>query len=467
MARRFKSRVTAGRLFKSGVMEQFTPVGAILVGGTRGDGDAGTYHAPDAGEVIKGAQVGTKLGLFTGICDGSGNTFASGIYDGTTRYATTGLTVDMVVVGNSWQDGDGLHAGIAPEESHTANQVLKSAGGNYNDDNLSVGNVRPVAFGLSQVGTLGNLAATDAAYVTLEQSRNADPGEGNVLDGVTYLIRGASYEGSAIAGIPVGDIVGAQWVVVGHNNYVGGSSGTYPTTATSQAAQYAADQLLVAAKTDNIDGGVLILGQEGAGMTPAEVASAMAAAGLTLPGGSYAQTVTVTRSDTAAVIPNAWVSIYSGTTEVDRKQTNGSGVAVPRCNAGTYSIVVACDGYYSSTTTGVSVTAASSRSVTLTAATASASEAGKTTLYGTCYDEDTVAEEGVTVTCKMTDDPNSTGHIYSGKVATATTDANGRFEFTNRVQGATYKITRGEQSKTVLVGTSATQGVGDFIGVDA
>ena len=62
-------------------------------------------------------------------------------------------------------------------EAHTANQVLKSAGGNYNDDNLSVGNVRPVAFGLSQTGDLSNLVATDAAYAALEATsgRNQVP----------------------------------------------------------------------------------------------------------------------------------------------------------------------------------------------------------------------------------------------------------------------------------------------------
>ena len=122
--------------------------------------------------------------------------------------------------------------GTATAEAHTANQVLKSAGGNYNDDNLSVGNVRPVTFGLSQTGTLANLAATDAAYVSLEATRNSktagaaqiltgysvtiagiatsgtfneavrntDPGVENVIDGITYKILGASLEGELIVG---------------------------------------------------------------------------------------------------------------------------------------------------------------------------------------------------------------------------------------------------------------------------
>jgi hypothetical protein len=36
-------------------------------------------------------------------------------------------------------------------------------------------------------------------------------------------------------GIPVGDIVGAEWVVVGHDNYVGGEAGEYPTNDDLQA----------------------------------------------------------------------------------------------------------------------------------------------------------------------------------------------------------------------------------------
>ena len=122
--------------------------------------------------------------------------------------------------------------GTAIAEAHTANQVLKSAGGNYNDDNLSVGNVRPVTFGLSQTGTLANLAATDSAYVSLEATRNSktagadqiltgysvtiagivtsgtfneavrntDPGVENVIDGITYKILGVSLEGELIVG---------------------------------------------------------------------------------------------------------------------------------------------------------------------------------------------------------------------------------------------------------------------------
>ena len=82
-----------------------------------------------------------------------------------------------------------------------ANQVLKSAGGNYNDDNLSVGNVRPVAFGLSQTGTLANLAATDAAFLALEGTRNDPASLTNAklaASAGAVKIKGTTYSGTLI-----------------------------------------------------------------------------------------------------------------------------------------------------------------------------------------------------------------------------------------------------------------------------
>jgi len=59
----------------------------------------------------------------------------------------------------------------------SSNKILKSnatgdGAGSFNDDNLGVGNVRPVAFGVGLTGTLANLVATDAAYAALEAARN-------------------------------------------------------------------------------------------------------------------------------------------------------------------------------------------------------------------------------------------------------------------------------------------------------
>lgn len=95
-------------------------------------------------------------------------------------------------------------------------------------------------------------------------------------------------------GIDPGDIVSAAWVVVGHDNYVGGSAGTYPTTATSQAAQLATDRAAVTAAAEHIDGDATILGVEGTGMTAAEVEAAVTA-------GIVAASV-ATSSDVATII---------------------------------------------------------------------------------------------------------------------------------------------------------------------
>jgi hypothetical protein len=77
---------------------------------------------------------------------------------------TTGQVLDVASGGPpTWEWGT-IGPGTAAKEAHTANQVLKSAGGNWDDDNLGVGsetNVRSgKAYGLTQLGTL--IAASTA-----------------------------------------------------------------------------------------------------------------------------------------------------------------------------------------------------------------------------------------------------------------------------------------------------------------
>jgi hypothetical protein len=179
------------------------------------------------------------------------------------------------------------------------------------------------------------------------------------------------------------------------------------------------------------------------------------------PGGSYAQTVTVTCGGVA--VPNATVEILSGAVTIDRQTTNSSGVATPTCNAGIYSLVVTCNGYASSTST-ITVTAAASHAVTLTAISITVSSPGKTTLYGNVYDKDLNGEDGTAVTCSINKLPSGdTGRILDSEDKSDTTDASGYFEFTNCLQGATYVVVCGRHRKEVVVGTSGTQGIGSFI----
>jgi hypothetical protein len=118
----------------------------------------------------------------------------AGTFDEAARNTDPGIS--NVLAPTSYKIQNANLTGTATGETHTANQVLKSAGGNYNDDNLSVGNIRPVAFGLSQTGTLANLASTDAAYVSLEATRNTDMAAEKVEDGYDYTTRGTTRTGT-------------------------------------------------------------------------------------------------------------------------------------------------------------------------------------------------------------------------------------------------------------------------------
>ncbi len=215
---------SAGNKYTSGIFDGTYEYTNGIFNGTSqyasGVWDGSTYHAQgiiDKNNVWYqyGAVANDYTRTLTGIVHDSGTVSASGILNTTPTYAasgvfagtnntihtTTGLTTAMVVASNTWYDADqaGSHTGITAAEAHTANQVLKSASGNYNDDNLVAGNIRAVAFGLSQTGTLANLVATDSAYVTLENSRNDAGGTtgADVVTGKNPKIRNTTITGAA------------------------------------------------------------------------------------------------------------------------------------------------------------------------------------------------------------------------------------------------------------------------------
>ena len=204
------------------------------------------------------------------------NASKTGTFDEASR--NVGTDASNIISGYSIKIQNVTTNGTATRESHTSNQVLKSAGGNYNDDNLSVGNVKNgISFGLSLTGTLveeshtsdqvvstaggswditnitannlrtgitagvsesitGNIQLTTAENILVgigigsngtevegtfdESTRNTDPGISNVKDGVTYKILNVGYEGT-YAGVEVDlDTVlysaGGNW----HDEYV-------------------------------------------------------------------------------------------------------------------------------------------------------------------------------------------------------------------------------------------------------
>lgn len=137
---------------------------------------------------------------------GVGNVLASAgnyLIAGVTKTPT--LVPDYPDAGNT-RDTDTTNGvtGTLSSDKVLKSNATGSGAGNYNDDNLSVGNVRPVAFGLAQTGTLANLAATDAAYLALEATRNNANGTtgAQILVGYAPRIRNVTLTGTAVAGDP-------------------------------------------------------------------------------------------------------------------------------------------------------------------------------------------------------------------------------------------------------------------------
>lgn len=126
-------------------------------------------------------------------------------------------------------------------------------------------------------GTYPTTAATNAAHLAADVATLNDhldemiPANTAIKAHYVGVLDGTATSG----GIDPADIVAASWVVVGHNNYVGGDAGTYPTTATSQAAQLMTDQAEVAGFLENIDGGTTILGQVGTGVNATTIRTAL------------------------------------------------------------------------------------------------------------------------------------------------------------------------------------------------
>lgn len=131
---------------------------------------------------------------------------------------------------------------------------------------------------LKLTGTLKTLSMRNGSLAELTFSVGDYPAEANVSDVETYGPTGTEYTGAldltnlveeyikdtVIIGGVTGtfthtddyvakmDVVAADYVIVGYDNYTGGSPGTYPTTATTQAADVAAIEAAVL-DTDGTD----------------------------------------------------------------------------------------------------------------------------------------------------------------------------------------------------------------------
>lgn len=195
----------------------------------------GTYHAPDAAEVISTAVFGPSSGT-------------AGTYD------VSDVAGGNIIVGASIGGVAGTVDVAALEAAAAAAQLVT--------DKAAV--AAAVAGILSTVTILTHTGTYHEATV------------GEVQDGVMFGPASA-YEGTYDPITGAYTDPGKAYVVVGHDYTFAGVSqvAEYPTTATSQAAQLATDQAAVSAAAENIDGGVTIIGVEGTGLNATTLLTAI------------------------------------------------------------------------------------------------------------------------------------------------------------------------------------------------
>lgn len=345
--------------------------------------------------------------------------------------------------------------------------------------------------------------ASGTSYWYLDLPVPVYPAESNTTtDETGYGPTGTEYAGSLNMSLYalISDIVSADYVVVGNDNYVGGSPGTYPTTATSQAAQLATDQgvVLAAAEyittdvtdllgtvdgtldmslytpisgivlpaTDEVDGEVPFgyTGNmtEGTGVNAATILTALGlaegnldeqlAAVLAAGVGSGANTVTITVTDGADALESVKVRLTKGA-ESYMTTTDADGAGALNVDNGTWTLaaILPLYTYTSATLDGAAVVAGAvvvtgdhALVITMTAITIPASEPGLVTGYLYCYDEMGVVEKGVSVILKLAEYPaTGSGKAFDTAERTAASAADGLVSFTGMFPGATYTAKRG------------------------
>jgi hypothetical protein len=185
--------------------------------------------------------------------------------------------------------------------------------------------------------------------------------------------------------------------------------------------------------------------------------------------GTGARTVTITINDGTTALQNAVVRFTEGSNTY-RALTNASGIATFNLDDATYTLAVSKVGYYYAGTTMI-VNGIETATYSMTAINVTPGTGDLTTGYLTCLDEESVAEEGVSVRCQVVQAPASgTGFAYDSAVQLETSDADGLVEFP-MIKGARYLVWRGSikppQGITpLLISASAgsTTALGSLIG---
>ena len=195
--------------------------------------DAYTLPAVPTGLTASTADSG-KVSLAWDAASGAASYVVLRSYDG----GRTTTTLTQTCTGTSYDDTGVKVGNLAQYRVRSA--VGSDAGVSSSPSDPATG-LRPLS-----ASHLPALSAVESSATTIDPST---------------LLPGAS--GTASGGIDPANIVSASFVVTGHNNYVGGSAGSYPTTASSQASQLATDQAAVLAKAAYIDSSQTILSQQG------------------------------------------------------------------------------------------------------------------------------------------------------------------------------------------------------------
>lgn len=181
--------------------------------------------------------------------------------------------------------------------------------------------------------------------------------------------------------------------------------------------------------------------------------------------GSGAFIVTVTVDDGTDPLENVTVRLREGANNFTAI-TNASGVATFSLDAATYTISMTKVGYQFTPDTIV-VTTAADFPESMTPITVSASAPGFSTGVLTCYDEDGVAESGVSVSVQIQNGPGTAGLAYDATVRVETSGVDGVVQFTNMVIGARYHIWRGTSSRvplTITVPNAASFNINEIVG---
>ena len=224
----------------------FPALDAVLTTDTV-DGAAGHYYAPAASIVKDGEMFGVD-NAEEGEYAGGGGIAEEDIVDA--KYVLTGHdnydggdpgTLTLPDASDVWHEADDYGVfGALLEPAMRASDITNCIAGNVKK-NVVIDNI---------TGTYDPMAA--AVF----------PATANVSTVETaYGPTGAEYAGSLNMSLYVliANVVDAAFVVTGNNNYVGGSAGTYPTTATSKAEQLAEDVAAVTAAAASIKDDTTIL----------------------------------------------------------------------------------------------------------------------------------------------------------------------------------------------------------------